>query len=808
MRSGVFAAAVLTLSLACAGPARAQEVARKQEPLAEQVKRAISRGVKFLRQTQRADGSWEIDVAVVANRGGETSLALLALLNCGVPPGDRTVARGLDWLQKQHRGGDPRQTYVRALETMVYAEAMNRAEVGRARYKELIKDNVDWLLEARHMNGGDLLGWSYQQRGGRPDNSNTQYALLGLYAGKTADVPIKKADWESIRSFYKRTQQKDGGWPYHSDAGPPTLTMTTAGLCGLLIAGAELNVGREKPRGDGTFKGCGEYDEDEAVARALNWISGPQADRFTLHMPPRTFYNLYGIERAGRLSGQRFFGKHDWYREGCKFLVEGRDASGQDRGEYKQHADGSWSAAGFYDQLPVVSTSFALLFLSKGRTPVLISKLVHGAWPREEGDHDWNNDRNDVRHLTEFASRELFKRLPLAWQNFDAMRAVINRKGDLGEEGLLEVTSELLESPVAYFNGHRSPRDRFRPAEKALLKKYIENGGFLLVEACCGSKEFDAGFRELARELWPDQELTPLLAGHPIWGAHFPVPAGSFHLEGLMFGCKTVLVYSPEDLSCSWESNKLDDGRAQLAFRTGANIIAYATGMEPPQPRLTEVELPSAKEDRRTPPRGYLKAAQLRHGGDWQPAPRAMRNLLGHLHKLADLDVALKTEALPVDSNNLVDFKFLYLHGRGEFEYGDAQLAKLRFNLKTGGLLLSDACCGSAAFDKAFRRLAAQLFPDQKLQPIPADDVLVGKELNGEALTPDNIRCRLERGSAMRRTAPLLEGIKIDGRWVVIYSKYDLGCALERHQSSDCLGYDHQSALRIGSAAVLYLLRP
>ena len=55
---------------------------------------------------------------------------------------------------------------------------------------------------------------------------------------------------------------------------------------------------------------------------------------------------------------------------------------------------------------------------------------------------------------------------------------------------------------------------------------------------------------------------------------------------------------------------------------------------------------------------------------------------------------------------------------------------------------------------------------------------------------------------------PFLEGIKDRNRWVVIYSKYDLGCALEKHQSSDCLGYDHASALKIGSAAVLYTLRP
>ena len=32
-------------------------------------------------------------------------------------------------------------------------------------------------------------------------------------------------------------------------------------------------------------------------------------------------YYLYGMERAGRLSGQRFFGDHDWYREVAEYLV-------------------------------------------------------------------------------------------------------------------------------------------------------------------------------------------------------------------------------------------------------------------------------------------------------------------------------------------------------------------------------------------------------------------------------------------------------------------------------------------------------
>jgi hypothetical protein len=49
--------------------------------------------------------------------------------------------------------------------------------------------------------------------------------------------------------------------------------------------------------------------------------------------------------------------------------------------------------------------------------------------------------------------------------------------------------------------------------------------------------------------------------------------------------------------------------------------------------------------------------------------------------------------------------------------------------------------------------------------------------------------------------------VKVDGRWAVVYSKYDVGCALEGHKSADCLGHDRDSATRIATAVVLYSLR-
>jgi hypothetical protein len=286
---------------------------------------------------------------------------------------------------------------------------------------------------------------------------------------------------------------------------------------------------------------------------------------------------------------------------------------------------------------------------------------------------------------------------------------------------------------------------------------------------------------------------------------------------GLKMGCRTVLIYSPQDLSCHWESNRLDDGKAQVAFRLGANIVAYATGRTTPKPRLTKVEvIDEGKFDKRVTGAGVFHVAQIHLPGESPPAPRAMGKVLERLHNTKDLglDVSLKAETILLHRYSDKDIrreKFFYMHGRGEFNYSAEDAAKLRFTLKNGGLLFADASCGKESFDKSFRKFAQELFPKEKLVRVPFEgkerDPIFGEEYNETALTPANIQCRTTSNGKMQDMAPFLEGIKIDGRWVVLYSRYDIGCALEHHTSPSCIGYSYDSAMRIASAVLRYHLK-
>src|SRR5262245_35694321 len=59
------------------------------EPLVDQVRKAIDRGIQYLVEQENRQGNWELDPTAAGNRGGWTSLALLGLLNAGVKPGHK-----------------------------------------------------------------------------------------------------------------------------------------------------------------------------------------------------------------------------------------------------------------------------------------------------------------------------------------------------------------------------------------------------------------------------------------------------------------------------------------------------------------------------------------------------------------------------------------------------------------------------------------------------------------------------------------------------------------------------------------------
>ena len=104
----------------------------------------------------------------------------------------------------------PSKTYVVALQTMVFAQA------GDGQDRERIQRNVDWLVKTKGVNG-----WSYGgEKTGLPDNSNTQYALLGLHEGIVAGGARRQAGVSRLSGRAARTGGDQGERPLAGDLQP------------------------------------------------------------------------------------------------------------------------------------------------------------------------------------------------------------------------------------------------------------------------------------------------------------------------------------------------------------------------------------------------------------------------------------------------------------------------------------------------------------------------------------------------------------------------------------------------------------
>src|SRR5271166_1989577 len=169
----------------------------------EDVERAIRDGLRNLKQEQKADGSWE-DASAQA-KTGTTSLVTLALLTAGEKPDSPSIRKALSHLRR-FGPQDLRSTYAISLQTMVFAAAEPERDQLR------MANNVSWLERAQIKTGDPVYwpgSWTYSDsKHGRPgDNSNTQYALLGLHAASESGVPVKQAVWDLARGYWERSQK-------------------------------------------------------------------------------------------------------------------------------------------------------------------------------------------------------------------------------------------------------------------------------------------------------------------------------------------------------------------------------------------------------------------------------------------------------------------------------------------------------------------------------------------------------------------------------------------------------------------------
>ncbi|MDR3198551.1 MAG: DUF4159 domain-containing protein [Planctomycetaceae bacterium] len=769
---------------------------------------AIDNGVQYLKSQQKPDGQWQYEVP--GHTLGATAMCVLSFLDAGVSKEDSSLIRGVQALRRYRAGENIRDTYPVAVQTMALIRYGDPAD------QSLLEQNVRWFLQQQINDGSDGQGgWQYNSGFRHYSTFETYYVGLALHEAEQNGITVPNNAWEQIRRFWERTQNTDGSWGYRplsQGSGDAHSCTTNAGIISLILATGIHDSGRFRVEGDHIR--CGQWDPyqifarinhalsslDKSLVRQLKtgpgwWnINNMNSDR--IHGMHWVHYNLFAIEKAGRLLGQRHIGRYDWYREGTISLL-------RQLREHRTHwADRSGET--------ILATACAVGFLAQGRRPVIISKIESP--PSYEGDqHPY-----DIDHLLRFAgSRWNF---PLGWQYLELDKTPIE---------------ELVQSPVLYFSGNRTPftgNDTETKRIAAKLRTYLDQGGFIVAEALQDDKSFDTGFHELMRQVFPEPgyELTLLEPSHPIRSIETQIePEQRRPLKGITSACRTNVVYIPAvegkpSLSCLWEVARWNgrndlyssDVRRQIesGLEIGFNILTYALDSERKyRDQVTQLKSLRKNTDWRGH-RGHVFLGFLSHG-EANPAPRALPNLLHWVESNLGLSVTERVDSVDVTDSALSEYPVLFMFGRQAFQFSPEQRNMLRQHLERGGFLFVNSICSSKPFTESLTNEMYQIFPDLQLQPIPPDDPLFSDVFGGfkidslELWQPEQSPNRAAIVN-LRNEKPELYGICLgDGkRWAVVFSPNDIVCSLEAAGFSGCRGYTPDSAMQLAVNFLLYSL--
>jgi hypothetical protein len=144
---------------------------------------------------------------------------------------------------------------------------------------------------------------------------------------------------------------------------------------------------------------------------------------------------------------------------------------------------------------------------------------------------------------------------------------------------------DLWEVPYIYMTGHGNVR--FSDQEVAILRRYLEQGGFLHADDNYG---MDQSFRREIARVFPDRPLVEVPLDHPIYSIVYRFPEGIPKIHehdglpaqgfGIFLDGRLAVYYSYQsDLGDGWEDPEVHgdpEPIREAALRMGVNLFVYA----------------------------------------------------------------------------------------------------------------------------------------------------------------------------------------------------------------------------------------
>ncbi|MEO6436874.1 MAG: DUF4159 domain-containing protein [Tepidisphaeraceae bacterium] len=566
------------------------------------------------------------------------------------------------------------------------------------------------------------------------DNSNSQYGLLGVWAGADVGIEVQDNYWRLVQRHWNSCQLKDGQWGYARSSDSGYFSMNVAGIASLLVTHDYLDAP--------LLGGKRSFTRDPyppGLTAGLKWLETDD-NAVRIESAPLFYvgYNLFGIERVGLASGFKRFGRHDWFVELGSDLLR------------TQNPDGSFSSA-TDARAQLIETAYALLFLSRGRHPVMMNKLRF--------DEYWTNRPREISNLANFVGKDLER--PINWQVVDAKRDA----------------DDWADAPVMFIASHKAPK--LDDEQIGKLRTFAKNGGLIVTHADLASAEFNGWAGEFAKKIFPEYPLEDLPTDHALYTLNYTVKLPRPRLQGLSNGSRLLLVHSPTDISIAWQTRAVVSRKEM--FEVGINLYLYATGKQRFRNRLDTTLIPEPGNT----PAHVVNMARLKHTGGWNPEPVAWPRLARKLQ----WETGVRVNITSVTPNELDPQKFRLAHltGTAAYEPTAAELAGMKTFVEGGGTLFVEACGGSGAFADAENSWLPQFLAGAKLQTLPPGDPLLKKSVDGTATVPAQA-VRLYALEQLRSDGGRIKSARV-GRGRVIFSALDLSSGLLGTCTWGVLGY-------------------
>ncbi len=759
----------------------------------EQITQMIDRATAAIYSTIGPDHNWELapkrnpkakagEDETGGQWGGRTALMVYALIAAGEDVHSPKLAPAIEWLKHADLVG----VYALGVRSQVWLLMPETPET-----RKLIGADADALAKGYNLAGKAkyLYGYYTNKRDiNTVDHSASQFGVLGMWAAEQLrPESVSDTYWQQVDARWANDQDKaSGGWFYRQGPsggvahGGTQASMTAAGVATLFITqdyvgpaqSARCNGNVTVPAIDNGLRYMATHLDDWAPAGAT-FVPGQGRPAWF------SCYTLYGVERIGVASGLKYIGPTDWYQYGADWCL-------------KTQAKGGW----FASPADIDNTALAVLFLARGRAPILVNKVQYddADGPNAGKPGHWDERNRDVANFVRWAGR--ISERDLSWQ-------ITNLRG---------TDADLHDAPFLYLAGNQALR--LGAEQKQMLKRFCQQGGMIFFNADGGGgpagtgsataqNPFVASVVALARECFPDYEFRDLPATSPVYTEQFAPSRWKRPptLRSLSNGVRELMVLLPDDPAKAWQLRQTLGAGKEEAYQSLQDLILYGTDKQPL--RVKGIPYLVAADDKVKAER-TIRIGRLKYAGNWDPEPGGWTRLSAVLHNSAKVDLDVRTVELG-RGQLTPDLPVVHLTGTTPVRLPAAQQAELKAYVAAGGTLVVDVAGGpagpSAAFQQSAETLLNTLYPKGLAAPLPPTDPIYAR------IDPAvGVRYRpYARAVLGHLNVPQVKAVTVANRPAVYYSREDLSGGLVGEDVDGIVGYDPATATNIMAGILLGL---